>query len=71
MFYLSQMLPQKVVQKYGFISYHQSLLMKFLDHFIIFKVINKCIALPLQNGLTDNLPKFADSGHESNAENHL
>ena len=65
------MLPQKVVQKYGFISYHQSLLMKFVDHFIIFKVINKCIALPLQNGLTDNLPKFADSGHESNAENNL
>ena len=65
------MIPQKVVQKYGFISYHQSLLMKFLDHFIIFKVINKCIPLPLQNGLTDNLPKLADSGYESNAENHL
>ena len=45
--------------------------MKFLDHFIIFKVINKCIPLPLQNGLTDNLPKLADSGHESNAKNHL
>ncbi len=45
--------------------------MKFLDHIIKFKVINKSFHLSLQNGLTDNLPKFADSGHESNAENNL
>jgi len=71
MFYLSQMLPQKVVQKYGFILYYLSLLMKFFKYLIIFKVINKSFNLPLQNELTDNLSKFADSGHESNAENHL
>lgn len=65
------MLPQKVVQKYGFISYYLSLLLKFVKYFFIIKVINKCIALPLQNGLTDNLPKLADSGYESNAENYL
>ena len=45
--------------------------MKFLKDFNIFKVINKCIPLPLQNGLTDNLPKLADSGYESNAKNYL
>ena len=71
MFYLSQMLPQKVVQKYGFISYYLSLLMKFLYNFIIFKVINKCIPLPLHYGLTENLPKLADSGNESDAKNDL
>lgn len=71
MFYLTQMLPQKVVQKYVIISYYLSLLMKFLTYFVIIKVNNKCIALPLRNGLTDNLSQPADSGHESNAENHL
>ena len=45
--------------------------MKFLNDFSIIKVNNKFIDLPLQNGLTDNLPKLADSGYESNAENHL
>ena len=65
------MRPQKVVQKYAIILQYLSLLMKFLCDFFIFKVINKCIPLPLQNGLTDNLPKLADSGHESDAENHL
>ena len=65
------MLPQKVVQKYGFISYYLSLLLKFVKYFFIIKVINKCIALPLQNGLTDNLPILADSGYESNAKNYL
>ncbi len=36
---------------------------------LIFKP--KPIALPLQHGFSVNLPKTADSGHESNAEINL
>ena len=48
-----------------------------LNHFgfpsllIIIKENSNSFILPLQNGLTDNLPKLADSGYESNAKNHL
>ena len=41
------------------------------SNFNIIKGINKRFLLTLQNGLTENISKHADSGTESDAKNNL